>query len=54
MKQDNRVLGRIGARELTTLEVAQVTGGLRIQTTTRCTLTPSGQLLGDVNECGGI
>ncbi len=48
MNQDNRVLGRMGARELTEEESGQVTGGLR--TLTLCTFF-NGQLDGDVGEC---
>jgi hypothetical protein len=36
MNQDNRVLNRVGARDLTKEEIANVTGGLR--TTTACTI----------------
>jgi hypothetical protein len=36
MKQDNRVLGRQGARELTPQEAEQVTGAYRIRTFTAC------------------
>jgi hypothetical protein len=36
MNQDNRVLGRKGARELTPREIERVTGA--IKTTTLCTL----------------
>jgi hypothetical protein len=31
MSQDNRILGRVGARELTRKEMEQVTGGLQDQ-----------------------
>jgi hypothetical protein len=50
MKQDNRVLGRKGARELTATEVDHVTGA--VHTETKCSLGPHG-LDGDVNlgEC---
>jgi hypothetical protein len=45
--QDNRVLQRIGARELTRDEVETITGGVR--TLTICTFpTPTG-FLGDEN-----
>ena len=36
MKQDNRVLNRVGARDLTLEEVAKVTAGLH--TLTACTV----------------
>lgn len=48
MNQDNRVLGRTGARELTEEESGQVTGGLR--TLTVCTVF-NGKPDGDVGEC---
>ncbi len=48
MKQDNRVLNRIGARELTPEESGQVTGGIR--TTTLCTFF-NGKVDGDTGEC---
>jgi hypothetical protein len=50
MKQENRVLGRLGARELTPREIEHVTGAVR--TTTVCTIGPQG-LDGDVRlgEC---
>jgi hypothetical protein len=38
MNNDNRVLGRRGARELTPRETEHVTGG--IQTNTLCTFDP--------------
>jgi hypothetical protein len=51
--QNNRVLGRIGARALTPEEEAVVTGGISRGTTTICTLPnathPSGD--GDPGEC---
>ena len=52
MKQENRVLGRIGARELTPREVEHVTGSLKVHTETVCTLGPT-SLDGDVRlgEC---
>ncbi len=48
MNQDNRVLSRIGARELKEEETGQVTGGLR--TTTVCTFF-DGSIDGDTGEC---
>jgi hypothetical protein len=48
MKQDNRVLSRMGARELTQDEVDKVQGGFR--TLTVCTHC-EGQSDGDVGEC---
>ena len=51
MKDDNRVLGRKGARELTPREIEQVRGA--IKTTTVCTL-PITACDGDacIGECG--
>ncbi|HEV2960347.1 MAG TPA: hypothetical protein VG649_00865 [Candidatus Angelobacter sp.] len=37
-KKDDRVLGRMGARELTELETAEVSGGIIVRP--RCTLDP--------------
>jgi len=52
MNTDNRVLGRMGARELTPRETDHVTGG--IQTQTVCTAPePPFPGDGDVGECGG-
>lgn len=48
MNQDNRVLGRVGARELTPREVDHVTGA--IHTETVCTFF-NGVLDGDRGEC---
>jgi len=48
MNNDNRVLGRKGARELTELEAGEVTGGIR--TSTVCTAF-DGKLDGDPGEC---
>ena len=51
MDQNNRVLGRWGARELSGEEVEQVCGGLR--TATKCTVTLGGASDGDTHsECG--
>jgi hypothetical protein len=52
----NRVLGRVGARELSTAEVELVTGGKKPpeqRTMTVCTITVGGTLDGDVTmgEC---
>lgn len=50
MKKDNRVLGRVGARELTPRETDHVTGG--IHTLTACSFDPeTRQPDGDVGEC---
>lgn len=50
--QDNRVLSRIGARELTRREMEHVSGGSAIRTTTVCTaLNVKGQIDGDWGEC---
>jgi hypothetical protein len=48
MKQDNRVLGRKGARELTAQETERIHGAIR--TTTVCTFY-DGKLDGDPGEC---
>ena len=48
MNKDNRVLSRIGARELSEQEVANVTGGFR--TLTVCTFF-NGKVDGDTGEC---
>jgi hypothetical protein len=47
MNHENRVLQRIGARELTQEEVANVTGGIR--TLTICTFTSLTGFVGDEN-----
>jgi hypothetical protein len=52
MNQDNRVLGRVGARELTMREVEDVRGGIIIHTNTACFLLSGGAVLSDINECG--
>jgi hypothetical protein len=56
MDQDNRVLGRKGARELTEQEVEGVTGALKIRhTLTPCFVDRKQQLFnGDqaIGECG--
>lgn len=51
MKQDNRVLNRVGARDLTKEEIPNVTGGLR--TLTLCTVDGLNFRDGDVflGEC---
>jgi len=50
MNENNRVLNRIGARELTAKEVSEVKGGIRTQTVcTRDEIT--GSLDGDTGEC---
>lgn len=53
MREDNRVLGRIGARELTAEEVKQVAGGTTTaHTETVCSINPVTQTAdGDVGEC---
>jgi len=52
MNDQNRVLARRGARDLTGQEVEQVCGGLK--TATKCSVTPAGALDGDTfhSECG--
>jgi len=51
MNNENRVLIRRGARDLSTQEMEQVTGGLR--TATFCSINATGQRDGDVSlgEC---
>ncbi|HEX7287070.1 MAG TPA: hypothetical protein VF532_12860 [Candidatus Angelobacter sp.] len=51
MKQDNRVLNRVGARNLTNEEIAKVSGGLRTETV--CTIDGASLKDGDVRlgEC---
>lgn len=51
MNQDSRVLGRMGARELTAREIDYVTGG--VHTVTVCTVGRNGAPDGDVflGEC---
>lgn len=54
MNQDNRVLGRIGARDLSTEEVNLVAGGFRSKTVTPCIVDRRGNFLnGDtaIGEC---
>ena len=57
MNPDNRVLNRIGARELSEQEVEAVIGALKINhTLTPCFIDKKQQLLnGDqaIGECGG-
>jgi hypothetical protein len=48
MNNDNRVLGRKGARELTELEAGEVNGG--VHTNTVCTFF-NGAADGDRGEC---
>jgi hypothetical protein len=52
MNQDNRVLGRKGARELSPAEVEHVAGAVQVRTETVCSIGPKG-LDGDVRigEC---
>ena len=56
MNKDNRVLGRMGARELTEQEVDAVNGALKVaHTLTPCFIDKKQQLLnGDqaIGECG--
>lgn len=54
MKEENRVLGRGGARELTEQEVQAVIGSFKARTLTLCVADHNGNLLaGDQNigEC---
>jgi hypothetical protein len=53
MKQENRVLGRIGARELNPREVEHVTGGIHTETVCTVDLRAGTRALdGDRGECG--
>jgi len=56
MNQDNRVLSRIGARELSEQEVEAVTGALTVRRTlTPCFVDSKQQLFaGDTSECGDV
>lgn len=45
MHQDNRVLGRIGARELSLTEMEQVQGAIIPHTNTACQLNSRGHAL---------
>jgi hypothetical protein len=47
MKQENRVLGRKGARELMAREVEEVTAAIRISTNTACLLNVHGAVFSD-------
>jgi hypothetical protein len=54
MKEDNRVLGRIGARDLSAEEVNAVSGGFRAHTVTPCIVDRRGNFInGDtaIGEC---
>jgi hypothetical protein len=56
MNQDNRVLARMQARDLTDNEIQVVSGG-SVHTNTACTFAVSAAGTaadGDVNECGHI
>jgi hypothetical protein len=56
MNQDNRVLSRAGARDLTEQEVMAVAGTFRAHTLSPCVIDRNGNLLnGDtqIGECGG-
>jgi bacteriocin-like protein len=50
MNQDNRVLARMQARDLTEKEMQTVTGGT-IRTATVCTVLGASFLDGDPGEC---
>ena len=49
MNDQNRVLVRKGARDLTGDEVKKVCGGLA--TATKCSVTAAGKIDGDLHEC---
>ncbi len=48
MNDQNRVLARKGARDLTEKEVEQVCGGLR--TATKCSVTAAGSIDGNLHD----
>lgn len=50
MREDNRVLSRKNARELTAEEIGHVHGG--IQTEAPCSVLPNGQVDGPALDCG--
>ena len=55
--QSNRVLGRVGARDLTAAEEALVTGGYASQQTLTVCTVPNLQAAlvdGDPGECGAL
>jgi hypothetical protein len=55
MEQNNRVLGRQGARELSEQEVAIVSGSFQHRTLTPCFINEKKQLFaGDTTECGDL
>ena len=56
MNKENRVLSRIGARELTEQEIDDVTGGLQVRRTlSPCFVDKNKQLFaGDTSECGDV
>jgi hypothetical protein len=51
MKLDNRVLGRMGARQLSVEETERVAGSLQVHTNI-CS-APLTSALGDADGCGG-
>ena len=56
MNKENRVLSRLGARELSEQEVEAVTGGLQVRRTlSPCFVDKNNQLFnGDTSECGDV
>jgi hypothetical protein len=55
MDQDNRVLSRLGARELSEQEVQIVSGSFQHRTLTPCFINEKKQLFaGDTSECGDL
>jgi hypothetical protein len=55
MDQDNRVLNRQGARELSEEEVQIVSGSFQRRTLTPCFVNEKKQLFaGDTSECGDL
>lgn len=55
MEQNDRVLGRLGARELSEQEVQIVSGSFQHRTLTPCFMNEKRQLFaGDTSECGDV
>lgn len=53
-KDNNGVLGRIGARELTREEIECIHGSGTVHTNTACTFAAAGGYDGDRGECGPV
>jgi hypothetical protein len=52
MNQDRRVLGRVGARELTMEESEQVAGSFHVQSNVCSARMTTGNFIGDGDACG--